>query len=344
MLAFIIDTTSTCTISVLTDYANKGSLQEMLEMVASVPTENVRAWTVQMLEALDFYHRNGVVHGRLHANNMLLSRSLATGATAMKLGDGGYQQKFYDLSKETDRWSPMWRAPELSSAPIKSRKTDVWEGGVVFSQMLFGLDVTRTYVTPETMMNTLALSESLDDLMQEFFKQDMRKRPAAFDLIPSDFLRTNAAVLDDDVRDRKGGSNSIPQALERGNRSRRGSHLGFGSSLSRYANEWVEQGRLGKGGYGEVVKARNKLDARVYAIKKVVSKSANELSSLLSEVMLLSRLNHPYVVRYYTAWPEEDFGPEGRPPIIIWRSARLTLQQHRRPRRRQPRLTRPPKT
>jgi len=75
---------------------------------------------------------------------------------------------------------------------------------------------------------------------------------------------------------------------------------------SRYNNDWVEVGRLGKGGYGEVVKARQKFDGRIYAIKKVKQNSAAALSEVLSEVRLLSQLNHPYVVRYYAAWVEND--------------------------------------
>lgn len=76
--------------------------------------------------------------------------------------------------------------------------------------------------------------------------------------------------------------------------------------LSRYAAEWDELGRIGKGGYGEVVRARNKLDGRVYAIKKIKASSAAALDGVLSEVMLLSRLNHPYVVRYFSARAEDD--------------------------------------
>lgn len=49
---------------------------------------------------------------------------------------------------------------------------------------------------------------------------------------------------------------------------------------SRYTNEWDEVGRLGKGGYGEVVKSRNKMDGRVYAIKKITQKTPAELSQV----------------------------------------------------------------
>lgn len=48
------------------------------------------------------------------------------------------------------------------------------------------------------------------------------------------------------------------------------------------------------------------MDGGIYAIKKIKQKTASALSEVLSEVMLLSRLNHPYVVRYFTAWPEEE--------------------------------------
>ena len=55
-----------------------------------------------------------------------------------------------------------------------------------------------------------------------------------------------------------------------------------------------------------VVKARNKLDNQFYAIKKIKQRSAIALSNVLSEVMLLSRLNHPNVVRYFAVWIETD--------------------------------------
>lgn len=136
VLDFIIDTTESLTINILSDYGNKGSLQEMLEMVASIPTENVRIWTVQLLEALDFYHRHGVIHGRIHPNNLVLSRSMATGATAVKLSDASFQQHLYDLAnltgaKKPDLWLATWTPPELSNDKKKTRKTDVWETGVV---------------------------------------------------------------------------------------------------------------------------------------------------------------------------------------------------------------------
>jgi translation initiation factor 2-alpha kinase 4 len=169
--------------------------------------------------------------------------------------------------------------------------------------MLFGFDAPGKYNSPKELSDILGCSEPLQEVLRKFFKPDPKKRPSAFDLIPCEFLRDDVDVYErpsTPVRSRN-SSTSLGRY-----RLRRESSSGVVPSYSRYANDWVEQGRLGKGGYGEVVKARNKVDGRLYAIKKIKQKSAAALSEVLSEVMLLSRLNHSCVVRYYTAWPEAE--------------------------------------
>lgn len=74
--------------------------------------------------------------------------------------------------------------------------------------------------------------------------------------------------------------------------------------MGRYERDFEEVGKLGKGGFGEVVKARNRIEGTFYAIKKIKHR-ANKLDSLLSEVLSLARLNHQYIVRYYGTWVEE---------------------------------------
>lgn len=63
---------------------------------------------------------------------------------------------------------------------------------------------------------------------------------------------------------------------------------------------------LGHGGFGTVYKVRNKVDSRLYALKKVKLNPDNETlnEKIMREVKLLSRLNHENVIRYYTAWSE----------------------------------------
>uniref|UniRef100_T1IQL0 non-specific serine/threonine protein kinase n=1 Tax=Strigamia maritima TaxID=126957 RepID=T1IQL0_STRMM len=75
---------------------------------------------------------------------------------------------------------------------------------------------------------------------------------------------------------------------------------------SRLQNEFEVLKWLGKGGFGDVLKVRNKLDGRVYAIKRIVLNQHNKLlnKKITREVKLLSRLNHENVVRYFYSWIE----------------------------------------
>lgn len=79
-------------------------------------------------------------------------------------------------------------------------------------------------------------------------------------------------------------------------------------NLGRYERDFEEIGKLGKGGFGEVVKARSRIEGTFYAIKKIKHR-ANKLDSLLSEVLSLARLNHQFIVRYYGTWIEEVTNP-----------------------------------
>jgi translation initiation factor 2-alpha kinase 4 len=296
-------------ISILMDHANKGSLGERLADDGPILVARVRSWTIELLEALDYYHRNGVVHKRIHPHNVLFKRS-SSGNITVHLADASFQDTLYRLQSlcrdeqpATTSRSAYWVAAELVQDAGRTRKTDVWDLGVVFLQMLFGLDAPNKYNSPKELSDTLGCSEALQEVMRRFFKPDPKKRSSAFDLIPCEFLRDDVDVYDrppTPVRSRNSSASLGRYRL------RRESSSGVVPSYSRYANDWVEQGRLGKGGYGEVVKARNKVDGRIYAIKKIKQKSAAALSEVLSEVMLLSRLNHSCVVRYYTAWPEAE--------------------------------------
>lgn len=69
------------------------------------------------------------------------------------------------------------------------------------------------------------------------------------------------------------------------------------ASGSRYRSEFEELEFLGRGGGGQVVKARNRLDGHLYAIKKInlPNDRASE-AKILREVTIWSRMNHPKYV------------------------------------------------
>ena len=87
---------------------------------------------------------------------------------------------------------------------------------------------------------------------------------------------------------------------------------------SRYALEFEEIRPIGEGGFGSVFQCKNKLDGREYATKKIRIESfvdaygvatkrlSKKLKRVLREVKVLALLDHPNIVRYYTAWLELD--------------------------------------
>jgi len=89
---------------------------------------------------------------------------------------------------------------------------------------------------------------------------------------------------------------------------------------SRYKSDFIEFEHLGKGGFGSVFKAYNKLDQNLYAIKKIPIQKLDEEKSnfYLNEVRHLSSLNHPNIVRYYTTWIDfSEYLEEGSKDLKI---------------------------
>lgn len=298
------------TVSILSEFAEKGSLQEFLEIAGSMGAEKVRSWTIELLEGLQFLHEKGIVHEDIHTGNVLLIRE-SNGEVRPKLADAGYQRKLQNLSGKKQpidtisvAKSAYWLPPEIANTNQShyTQKTDVWDFGILFLQMIFGLTVIQKYSSPMSLADSLILSDSLNEIVLKMFKADPKKRPRAVELGPSEFLATDAPILEDDSSSAPSRLGSVSSLLPITPRRQRHGSINIGSpfSRSRYREDFVEEGRLGKGGFGEVVKARKRLDGQIYAIKKITQKSSASLTEVLKEVRLLSQLSHPSVVRKFS--------------------------------------------
>ncbi|KAK5111200.1 hypothetical protein LTR62_005228 [Meristemomyces frigidus] len=276
------------------EWADRGTLQELLSL-GTLLHSKARQYTIGLLEALDYLHSRGVVHGNMDCRSIFVQSSPSV---SLKLGRLGQWRL---RSGSVEQLPEKWRSTE------SDRHADIWQLGVVILQMLFGLDLVGDYASPDDFMSRRDLSDIFRQFLRRIFS--LNKRPSAFDLLPAEFLRTNTDVFNNNVatqvlEQRRRPSSSTAYSGHRRLRTE-SSNVFEAVSMSRYLADFTELGRLGKGGFGEVAKARNKLDGGVYAIKKI-KQAPQLLDQVISEVMLLNRLNHPYVVRYFATWVESD--------------------------------------
>lgn len=294
------------TVRVLTELASKGSLSDLLEMVGQLSDmRKIRAWALQMLEGLHHYHRHGSGHGGVHLNNILLEHGEARNIV-LRLSDGVYGRQLHMLKGRCSHdLPPLWKAPEDTDDQVEaSPACDIWYFGICLLQMGFGEDIIQQHRSPAALLNDLKLATSFKTLLRQVFDRSPKKRPSAWDALHFEFFRNDEALLEhkDYIPDSEQPSAVYPALLDV-RRGRRESNTVHASS--RYGKEFVEDGRLGRGGYGEVFRARNRIDGQLYAIKKIRARSRAALDPVLSEASVLSRLNHPNVVRYYASWIDD---------------------------------------
>lgn len=196
--------------------------------------------------------------------------------------------------------------------------------------MIFGLDVFRRYPSPIDLVrdSKLHLSEQLapfrpdllthcsivsrtsnrivHKILSELLLTDSRKRPSAGQLVSSLLESSTSTIMPSQISTTptlasawKTIAKSTPllspnMPLSRSVEAQASFFWQPRPSGSRYRSEFEELEFLGRGGGGQVVKARNRLDGHLYAVKKI--RLPNDRASetkILREVTIWSRMNHP---------------------------------------------------
>ncbi|BFZ58066.1 eukaryotic translation initiation factor 2-alpha kinase [Savitreella phatthalungensis] len=255
---------------VVQEFCPGGSLADVISSVGSFSLDTARANFRDVCHALLPEHRRGVAHGAIRPNKLLYKQ--VGNRRRLHLADG-QSAAFVDH---------LW-----SRAPVASVSQDITALGTLLVTMLTGSADTDL----EALRSRLPVE--VHRLVSSCWSD---RRPSVADLLATDFMRASDA------------GTAIPNPIQpRITLQRFSSSATDAVRSGRYLADFEEVSKLGQGGFGVVVKARNRLDGRAYAVKKI--RRFRE-EKVLREVSGLARLDSPHIVRYFSAWIEDDDHPQ----------------------------------
>ena len=120
---------------VIMEFCQSGELFQYIVDRGPLSEQDARPFVRQILECLEYIHRQNVTHRDLKPENLLLDQ-----LGRVKLSDFGLSRFLgKDGLVETPCGSPCYASPEcISGAPYDGKTTDVWSVGVILYAMLTG--------------------------------------------------------------------------------------------------------------------------------------------------------------------------------------------------------------
>ncbi|WVR08793.1 hypothetical protein IAU60_005851 [Kwoniella sp. DSM 27419] len=294
-----------------------------------------REYLSQILLGLSDLHQRNAFQRQIDLDFVTISTG-NNGNKVVKLAGSGYARRIIDmhrsnnfLKNRVETVPEAWISPDERESPHAYTKSrDMWHAGLLLLQLLFGPETLRNYHDLRSILHQApGLSESTSDLLHGLLHLNTKKRLTADDALCKlrsedettrrGFKRTHSGHM---PHNSLAGRPDSPQTFLGISPVNRGL-VGYqpstpqllAPSVSRYRSDFEEVEFLGKGGFGEVVKARNKLDGRSYAIKKVKLRPEDNEQKVYREVNNLSRVNHQHIVRYYSCWLEDANPPQLTP-------------------------------
>ncbi|OWF52320.1 Eukaryotic translation initiation factor 2-alpha kinase 4 [Mizuhopecten yessoensis] len=300
---------------VLMEYCTGLSMDTYTRKGQPVTIDLVKHYAEDLLHALEYIHSKDVVHKNLRPSSVFVDHS-----GKVRLSDYSLDRRLTDLFQlvEASRPGVHFTDHRSPSAGRGGKKGDVFQLGLMLLSIARGEEVMTN--TPDI---PTIFPVDFQDFLTKCLLKDDRHRWAVHELLEHPFIKsiipltvhyTQVKPLDSP---QKPGSEEVEEDnQEEGEEEEEEEEKPFitafeASGQSRLTNEFEILKSLGKGGFGDVLKVKNKLDARMYAIKRIPLNPRSKMFNrkITREVKLLSRLNHENVVRYYNSWIETTEDP-----------------------------------
>ena len=260
----------------------------------------IRQLCGDILSGLSCLHGANIVHRDIRDTSIFLSSQ-----GTFRLADFSLDRRIREMLQEVNNVDVEEVFPP--SVGRGGKKSDIYRVGILVLSLREGSVTADQY--PDI---PAGLSPVFRDFLQCCLTTAERERWTAEELLEHQFIR-------DPVQRLSLGERNQPHLLQEKIKSRSpspppaSSYLSASSQAqSRLRQDFEILSWLGRGGFGDVIKVKNKLDEKLYAIKRIRLNPADKATNrkIMREVKLLSRLNHENVVRYYNSWQEITTFPD----------------------------------
>ncbi|KAI0828484.1 Serine/threonine-protein kinase [Trametes gibbosa] len=308
-------------LAILTEQRPSMTLNDVLDDTEHIREERATDYLGQILAAINTLHAASIIHKGLNLKCIGLAPRDSYGPHKLvKIFNVSYHVCLLALHRSNnigfagdsqiddlqvpEGWTPQ---DNTESTLVFTKGRDIHAVGIVLVQMLMGRDVMDKYPDPQSALHTTSLSPFLQQkaaiMLSTTRKNSISAQSLLGDLIapasqPPHQARTPTIPF-------SGPKTSMVNGFFAGSPETDYFRMPppKPKHASRWKEDWEELEILGRGGYGEVVKARNKIDNRIYAVKRIKLRNIQN-DKIYREVNALSRLNHRFIVRYYTTWVE----------------------------------------
>ncbi|XP_062012092.1 mitogen-activated protein kinase kinase kinase 3-like [Rosa rugosa] len=121
------------TLTMLLEYVPGGSIQALLEKFGSFSVPVIKRFTKQLLLALEYLHKKGIIHGDIKGANILVDNK-----GRIKLADFGASKQAAVSGAKPTRGTPYWMAPEVIRGTGHDFSADIWSVGCTVIEMATG--------------------------------------------------------------------------------------------------------------------------------------------------------------------------------------------------------------
>ncbi|XP_022808965.1 eIF-2-alpha kinase GCN2-like isoform X3 [Stylophora pistillata] len=296
----------TVKVQVLLEYVGGGNLLSLHLRKGGLPVAQLREYTQQLVEALYYLHSSAVVHKDLRLSSCRLDSygnvRLADYSVGKRLSD------LYQVYGGNGKHTQSNAAKENNITTSRyGKKGDVYSLGLLVFSLAVGYKIIE-----DVKDIPASFPSALHDFLCNCLKSDERNRWSASQLREHPFLTpvisSSLAKGQQEVeRDNGNAEDAGPSVLidlpESEEPVPQFSFFTGVSGNSRITCDFEQLGFLGKGSFGNVIKARSKLDNCFYAVKRIPL-DTKSIQFIMREVQVMSKLNHGNVVKYYNSWLE----------------------------------------